>query len=155
MCSFWEYFLFYGVLYIAWLEGVCYLLSQILSAFAREFRRQFQYILSSQLLSWKSWFCFFARSLARDSPICSRRHLSSKLIFFIPISGDEKGCYFRFRILANHLAAFFNLPVTECKHLLAFILTWICYFGREELTYSPIPLFKGQSSAAVSSNTEG
>ena len=25
-------------------------------------------------------------------------------------------------------------PVTECRHLLAFILTWIYYFGREELT---------------------
>ena len=32
-----------------------------------------------------------------------------KLIFFIPISADEKGCYFRFGILANHLASFFFL----------------------------------------------
>ena len=62
-----------------------------------------------------------------------------KLIFFIPISTDKKGCYFRFRILANHLASFFCQvihldyclfhSVTECKHLLAFILTWICYFA--------------------------
>ncbi len=63
-----------------------------------------------------------------------------KLTFFIPISADEKGCNFRFRILANHLASFFFPPVTECKHLLAFILTWICYFGHEELTYISIPL---------------
>ena len=99
---------------------------------------------------------FFTRSLAWDSPFRSWRPPSTKLIFFIPISADEKGCYLRFRILANHLASFFFLHpvrrfvrttitsqhvpffihlVTECKHLLAFILTWICYFGREELAY--------------------
>ena len=81
-----------------------------------------------------------------------------KTDFLIPISADKKGCYFRFRILANHLASFFCQairsdyylfhPVTECKHLWAFILTWICYFGRDELTYIPIPLFNGQSLAA-------
>ncbi len=36
----------------------------------------------------------------------------------------------------------------ECKHLLAFILTRICYFGREELTYIPYSSFNGQSLAA-------
>ena len=50
---------------------------------------------------------FFTRSLAWDSPICSWRSPSWKLISFIPISANEKGCYFRFRILANHLASFF------------------------------------------------
>ena len=52
-------------------------------------------------------------------PICSRRHLSSKLIFFTPISADrrrglfplmEEGGYFRFGILANHLASIFFSP---------------------------------------------
>ena len=81
-----------------------------------------------------------------------------KTDFLIPISADEKGCYFCFRILFNHLASFFCQAirsdyylfhsVTECKHLLAFILTRICYLGREELTYIPIPLFNSQSLAA-------
>ena len=34
------------------------------------------------------------------------------------------------------------------QHLLAFILTWICYFGREELTYIPYSSFNGQFLAA-------
>ena len=38
---------------------------------------------------------------------------------------DEKGYYFRFMILSNHLASFFFPAVTECKHLLAFILSAI------------------------------
>ena len=43
---------------------------------------------------------------------------------------------------------FFIHRVTECKHLLAFILTWICYFGREELNYSSYSSFNSQSLAA-------
>ena len=112
---------------------------------------------------------FFTRNLAWDSPVCTWRPPSWKLIFFIPISVDEKGCSFCFRILANHLASFFFLhpvrrfvrttifiqyipffihPVTECQHLLAFILTRISYFGREELTYIPYSSFNGQSLVA-------
>ena len=45
-------------------------------------------------------------------PICSRRHLSSKLIFFTPISADGRRCHFRFRVLANHLASIFFLPLS-------------------------------------------
>ena len=106
-------------------------MSKIFSAFPREFRRQFQYILSPQLLPWKSRFCFFARSLARDSPICSRRHLSSKLIPFIPISADEKGCYFRFRILTNHLASFFCQAIrSDC-----YLLTRLRLRSTDSLTY--------------------
>ena len=42
----------------------------------------------------------------------------------------EEGGYFRFGILANHLASIFFLPlVTKCKHLSVSILIWICYFG--------------------------
>ena len=71
-----------------------------------------------------------------------------KTEFFIHISSGEKGATSVFRVLANHLASFFFLtlscnsfgllywplwrvsvqPVTECKQLLAFILTWIRYF---------------------------
>ena len=63
-----------------------------------------------------------------------------KLIFFIPISAHEKGRYFRFRILANHLASFFFPPFTECKHLLAFVrttisFTWAWLRGTDSLTH--------------------
>ena len=106
----------------------------------------------------KILFCFFTRSLGHSIHTSCHPACCPKTDFLILISADEKGCYFRFRILANHLASFFCQairldyylfhPVTECKHLLAFILTWICYFGREELTYIPISLFNGQSLAA-------
>ena len=45
--------------------------------------------------------------------------------------------------------------VTECKHVLAFILTWICYFNHKELTYIPYSSFNGQSLRPVNSNMEG
>ena len=84
--------------------------------------------------------------LARDSP-----HLFTTIPFFKTdflnpyFRWRKVGYHFRSRALANHLAFFLPFPgdslgllsihpVTECKHLLAFILTWICYFGREELT---------------------
>ena len=46
-------------------------------------------------------------------------------------------------------------PVTACKHLLAFIMTLICYFGREKLTHIPYSSFNSQSLRPVNSNTEG
>ena len=103
------------------------------------------------------------------SRVLSQRPLSSKLNSFFPISADEKGATSVFRVLANHSASFFFLhpvrrfirttisiqyipffihPVTECKHLLAVILTQICYFGREELAYIPYSSFNRQSLAA-------
>ena len=77
-------------------------------------------------------FRFFTWSLAWDPFTVTS---IPKLIFFIPTSADRRRCYFRFRVLASYLASFFFPPVTECKHLLAFILTWICYFSSEDLTY--------------------
>ena len=168
--SFCVYFLFYWLagFYIAWLESVCHLVQDSFR-FPPEFRRLFQYILSRQLLSWKPRLSFFARSLAWDSPVRSRRPLSWKLNSFFPISADEKGATSVFRVLANHSASLFFLhpvrrfirttisiqyipffihPVTECKHLLAFILTRICYFGCEELTYISYSSFNGQSLTA-------
>ena len=121
--------------------------------------------LKAQVLLVQDSFCFFTWSLARDST-----HLFTAASLFktdiLPISADERGGYFRFRILANHLASFsppvrwfvrtticpytsfFIHPVTECKHLLASILTWICYFGCEGLAYITIPLFSSQPLAA-------
>ena len=96
----------------------------------------------------KTRLCFFAWSLAWDSPVRSRRPPSWKLYSLSPISADEKGATSVFRVLANHSASFFFLRpvrrfirttisiqyipffinlVTECKHLLAFILTRICW----------------------------
>ena len=122
--SFGEYFLFYGladfILYIALAWRHRSFLSKILSA-------------------------FFTRSLGpRFAPsahgdICLQNWFSYSLF---PLTA--KGGYFRFRILANHLASFFFPvrrllrtticpvypffihPVTECKHL--FTLTHILYF---------------------------
>ena len=92
-----------------------------------------------------------------------------KLISFFLFPLTKKKATSVFRALANHSASlslslphpvrrfiqticpytpFFIHPVTECKPLLAFILTWICYFGREILTYTPYSSFNGQSLAA-------
>ena len=89
-----------------------------------------------------------------------------KLNSFFPISADEKGAtsvFLGFWPIIRPLSLpspsqaihsdyylypvyhFFIHPVTECKHLLAFILTPICYVGREELTYIPYSSFNGQS----------
>ena len=107
--SFWEYFLFHGLaefFYIARLECVCHLVQELSAS------------------SPRVW---------HETPFTTTS--VPKLIFLIPISADGRRCYFRFRVPANHLASVFFPPVTECKNLLAFILAWICYFGREELTY--------------------
>ena len=117
----------------------------------------------------KTRSCFFARSLAWDSPFRSGRPPSSKLNSFFPISAVEKVATSVCRVSTNHSAyfsflhpvrrfirttisiqyiPFFIHPVTECKHLLAFILTRICYFGCEELTYIPYSSCNSQSLAA-------
>ena len=117
----------------------------------------------------RALFRFFTRSFGHSVHTSCHTNCCPKTNWF-PYSYFRwrKGCYFRFRVLANHLASFFFLhpvkrfirtticpytpffihPVTECKHLLAFILIWICYFGREELTYIPYSSFNGQSLAA-------
>ena len=152
MGSFREYFLFYGLakfyIYIALAWRHRSLLSKIL-------------------------FRFFTRSLAmRLTPICSRRHLSSKLIFLFPISADEKGGYFRFRILANHLAFFLPFPGHRMQTSVGFHsvgdpfgllslspewgygvqIAWPIFFssvnGRLKLTYILYFSFNGQSLAA-------
>ncbi len=107
-----------------------------------------------QQISFNDYLKYFQIpfSFARDSAHLFTATSVFKTDFLIPISADERGCYFCSRILSNHLASFFCQancsdyylyyhPVTECKHLLAFILTWICYFGREELTYIPYSSF--------------
>ena len=141
--SFWEYFLFYGLagFYIAWLECVCNLVQEL----------------------------YFASSpgVWHEIRPCVHGDLRSQNWFPYSYFRWRKGGYFRFRVLANHLDPFFFIhpvrrflrttifpythffihPVTECKHLLAFILTRICYFGREELTYIPNSSSNGQSVA--------
>ena len=83
--------------FTAWLEGISYLLVQDSFHFSPEFWRQFQFILSHQLLSGKPRLFLFTRNLAWDSPVRSRWSLSSKLIsFFLSISADKEKSYFRF-----------------------------------------------------------
>ena len=108
------------------------LLPKILSVFPRWFRRQFQYILSLQLLSRKSRFWCFARSLARDSPhLFTTTSLIKTLLhpefgtrlrslrplfqnwFSLPLFPQtERRCHFRFRVLANRFASIFLLPLS-------------------------------------------
>ena len=70
--------------------------------FSPEFRRQFQYIWSLQLLSWNP-----ALLVASDNPSSPGDLCPENWILF-PISADEKGAS-GFRVLANHLASFFFL----------------------------------------------
>ena len=69
-----------------------------------------QYILSRQLLSRKSLFWCFARSLARDSPHLFTTTSLFKTDFPYPYFRCRKGGYFRLRTLANYLAFFLPYP---------------------------------------------
>ena len=100
------------------------------------------------LLLVQDSFRFLYREFgARFTPIWSRRPLFQKLIFLFPISADgRRGLFplwdssqsFGFYLLPSPVrrfvrtticpcTPFFTHPVTECKHLLVSILTWICY----------------------------
>ena len=140
--SFWEYFLFYG------LAGFFY-----------------SFGLKASVLFVQDSFRFFTRSLAWDSPMRSWRPLSTKLIFFIPVSTDEKEWYFRFRIMASF---FFPHPVRRfVQTTISFtrvrlhgtdILTNILYFLRQAGQSWPtflIPLLTVSLWRPVNSKTEG
>ena len=58
------------------------------------------------------YFAFFTRSLVRDSPHLFTTTSVPKLIFFIPISADGRSSHFRLRVLPNHLASIFFLPLS-------------------------------------------
>ena len=139
---------FYG----ARLEGVCYLLSKS----------------SISLLHPEFWQV--STHLVTPTAVLK---LNSSFLF--PLT--KKGCYFRFRILANHLASFFFLhPVRRfpsdyytdlCISPSLFIRSQnanICWLSlwpgfvtsatRNWPTF-PIPPFNGQSLRPVNSNTEG
>ena len=71
-------------------------------------------------LAWRHGFfflskilsAFFTRSLARDSPRSVHTDLCSKNRFsFTLFPLTERRCHFRFRVLANHLASIFFLPL--------------------------------------------
>ena len=171
--SFWEYFLFYGQagFYTAWLESICYLLVQDSFRFSPEFRRQFQYILSRQLLSWNPALLlqpeFGIRSPSSHGNLCPKNWFPYSYFRW------RKGCYFRFRVLANHLASFFFLhpvrrfirtticaytpffihPVTECN------ISWLSFWpGFVTSAARPtffIPLLTVSLWRPVNSNTEG
>ena len=101
-------------------------------------------------------------------PLTATSVLKTK--FFIPISADEKVCYFRFRILANHLASFFFLhPVrrfvrttissTRVGFRSTDSLTYILYFlqqaGPKVGPTFLILLLRVSLWRPVNSNTEG
>ena len=132
-----EYFLFYGLtdfmlfLVLAWRYGF-FFLSRILSAF---FTRSLGMRLASSHddLIFKNWFSY------------SRFPLT------------EGGGYFRFGILANHLASMFFLPLSgdPVRSRSTDSLTHIfsSFNGQPKLTYILYLSFNGQSLA--NSNTEG
>ena len=66
--------------------------------------------LKAQVLLVQKSFRFFTRSLAQDSPHLFTATSLFKTDFLLPISTDERGGYFRFRILANPLASIFFSP---------------------------------------------
>ena len=139
------------------------LLSKIFSAFPRNFGGSFNSFYHINCCPENPGSASSPGVWHVDSPVRSRRPLTSKLISFFLFPLTKKKATSVFRVIANHSASFsflhpvrrfvrtticpythfFNHPVTECKHLLAFILIWICYFGRKELTYISIPLFNG------------
>ena len=135
--SFWEYFLFYGLagFYIARLECVCHLVQELSSSSPGVLATVFTHLVTPTAVL--------------------------KLIFFIPISADGKRCYFRFRVLANHLASFFFFPLSgDSLGLLSLSpgrgygvqIAWPAFFssfdGRPKLTCIPYSSFNGQSLAA-------
>ena len=144
-------------------------------------RRVFSLLQASGILHSSAWgVCYSCPELYFASsprvwheicPICSRQHLSSKLIFLFPISTDEKGGYFCFRILANHLAFFLPFPGHRVQTSVGFHsvgdpfrllslspewgygvqIAWLIFFssfnGQPKLTYILYFSFSGQSLA--------
>ena len=121
---FWDFFFFYGLARFctAWLEGPLSSCPKFLPL-SPEFRRQFQYISSLQLLSWNPVLLLgpelwhqITRPLTATSVL--------KTAVFIPISADEKGAS-GFRVLANHLASFF-FPHPVRRFVRSTVLTSVC-----------------------------
>ena len=126
---FWEYFLFYGLagFCTAWLEDTRYLLVQNSFCFSPEFWRQFQYILSCQMLSWNAALLLHPEFWHEITHLVTATHVL-KTPFFFPISADEKGAS-GFRVLANHLASFFFLTLSGYSFGL---LSWsLCPFSTQ------------------------
>ena len=120
-------------------------------------------------LAWRHGFfylskilsAFFTRSLARDSAPTVHDDLCSKTDFLYPyFRWWKKGSYFRFRVLANHLASIFFLPLSGDSlgspslspgHRVQTSVGFhpdphslLSPTGHEELTYITISLVSGQ-----------
>ena len=176
MGSFWEYFLFYGLagFYTAWLEGIGYLLVQESFRFSSELWRQFQYILSRQLLSWNPALLlrpeFGIRSPSSHGDLCPQnwflsfyfRWRKKKLIPFlglwplIRLLSLSTPCQaISFRLLYVPYTPFFIHPVTECN------ISWLSFwpgFVTSVAMNRPIfliPLLTVSLWRPVNSNTEG
>ena len=175
--SFWEYFLFYGLagFCTAWLEGIYYLLSNILSAFPRSFGDRFNTSYHANCCP-ETRLCFHARSLPSDHASSYGDPRSQNWILY---------SYFRwrkeitsvFRVLGNHSASF--LFPSPCQAIPSGYYTDLCispsqstnlglrssgsltsihYFLQQAGWSWPtflIPPFNGQSLRPVNSNTEG
>ena len=150
MGSFGEYFLFYG-----------------LTEFIHAYRSGLKALSSS---SCPRLFLLFLPGVWREiRPICSRRPLFQNSFSYSLFPLTEEGGYFRFwdsnqsfgfyllpspvrrfvRATICPCTPFFTHPVTEYKHLLVSILTWIRY-----LSNWPKFLFQRSVPGPVNSNTE-
>ena len=112
----------------------------------------------------RALFRFFTRSFGDSVNTSCHTNCCPKTDILYSYFHWRKKATSVFRVLANHLASFFCQAIHSdyymslypllypsghrMQHFLAFILTWICYFGREELTYIPYSSFNGQSLAA-------
>ena len=75
-------------------------------------------IFSSGLKVWVlllvlDYFCFlYPEFCARFAPICSRQPFLQNWFSFSLFPLTERRCHFRFRVLTNHLASTFFLPLS-------------------------------------------
>ena len=117
----------------------------------------------------RALFRFFTQSFSDSVNTSCHTNCCPKNWFPYSYFHWRKGCYFRFRVLANHLASFFFLhPVSRfirttisstrvrlrSTDSLAYILYFLQQPGQSWPTFL-IPPFNGQSLRPVNSNTEG
>ena len=117
--SFWEYFLFYGLagfFYSFGLKASVFLSKILYSLFPGILAAVSIHLITSTAVR-KTPVLLFRPEFGMRFDLRSRWSLSTKLISFFPISVDEKGCYFRLRVLANHLASFFRQAIRSDSYL--------------------------------------
>ena len=94
----------------AWMYGFC--LSKILSVFLRWFHSSFNISYHFNYCSANPGFGASPRVWHENPPHLFTTTSVPQLIFLFPISADGRSSHFRLRVLANHLASIFFLPLS-------------------------------------------